>query len=49
MESRKMILMNLLAGKERRCRCREWTCRHWGSESVRRMEKAASTHIHYQV
>ena len=28
MESRKMVLLNLLAGKEWRCRCREWMCRH---------------------
>ena len=25
-ESRKMVLMNLFAGKEWRHRCREWTC-----------------------
>ena len=30
MEARKMVLMNLLAGKEWRCRCREWTCGHSG-------------------
>ena len=28
MESRKMVVMNLLAGKEQRCRHREHTCRH---------------------
>ena len=28
MESRKMVLMNLFAGKEWRHRCREWTCGH---------------------
>ena len=26
MESRKMVLMNLFAGEEWRCRHREWTC-----------------------
>ena len=39
MESRKMILMNLSVGKERRRRCREWTSGHsrgrggWGELS----------------
>ena len=30
MESRKMILMNLFAGKEWRRKCTEWTCRRSG-------------------
>ena len=31
MESRKIVLMNLFAGKEWGDRCREWTCGHgWG-------------------
>jgi len=28
MESRKMVQMNLYAGWEQRCRCREWMCGH---------------------
>ena len=30
MESRKMVLINLFAGKEWRLRYREWTCEHSG-------------------
>ena len=30
MESRKMVLMDLFAGKEWRLRYREWTCGHSG-------------------
>ena len=30
MESRKMVLMNLFAGQEKRCSCRERTCGHSG-------------------
>ena len=30
MESRKMILMNLFAGQQWKCRHREWTWRHSG-------------------
>ena len=30
MESRKMALMNLFAGQQRRCRHREQTCEHIG-------------------
>ena len=45
--SRKMVLMNLLAGKEWRGRYREWTCGQCGRERVGQMEKVASTHIHY--
>jgi len=29
MKSRKMVLMNLFAGKEKKCRCREQTYGHW--------------------
>ena len=25
-----MVLINLFAGMEWKCRCREWTCGHWG-------------------
>ena len=28
MESRKLVLMNLLAGQQRRCRLRDQTCGH---------------------
>ena len=28
MESRKVVLLNLFAGKEWRCRCREWAYGH---------------------
>ena len=46
MESRKIVLMNLFAGKEWRHRCREWTCKHGGKgrERVGWMEKVASTY-----
>ena len=37
MESRKMVLLNLLAGKEWRCRCREWICGH--SQGRRQWDK----------
>ena len=30
MESRKMVQTDLLAGKEQRCRCREWMRGHGG-------------------
>ena len=29
-ESRKTVLLNLFAGQEERCSCREWTCGHGG-------------------
>ena len=47
MESRKMVLMNLSAGKEwrRRKRLDLWT--QHGKERVGRMEKVAPTYIHY--
>ena len=28
MDSRKVVLLNLCAGKDWRCRCGEWTCGH---------------------
>ena len=31
--ARKVVLMNLCAGKEWRRRCREWTCGHSGARS----------------
>ena len=37
MESRKMALMNLFAGKEWRCSFREWT--QWGKERVGQWRK----------
>ena len=33
MESIKVVLMNLFAGKEWRCRCRAWTCGYSGGHS----------------
>ena len=32
--SRRMVLVNLFAGKEWRHRGREWTCEQWGKERV---------------
>ena len=32
MESRKMVLKNIFAGQESRCRQKEWTCGHRGKE-----------------
>ena len=46
MESRKMILMNLFAGKKVRRRGAEWTCGQWGREGGDEW-RAASTDIHY--
>ena len=43
MESRKMILMNLFAGKEWRHRCKMDLWTQWGKERVGRMEKVAAT------
>ena len=45
MESRKMVLMNLFAGQEWRCRCREWTCRHSGGKRVGWLERVALKQI----
>ena len=44
-ESRKMVLMNLFAGKEWRHSCRKWT--RWGKERVGQMEKVALTYNIY--
>ena len=58
MESRKIVLMNLFAGKEWRHRCREWTCRYNGGRrqnefrkqgwewGVRLKRKRIYTHTH---
>ena len=43
----KMVLMNLFAGKEWRCRYKEWT--HRGKEREGRTEKVALTYIHHYV
>ena len=39
MESRKVVLMNLFAGKEWRCECRECICGYRG-ESARNVERS---------
>ena len=49
MESRKMILMNLFAGKEWRHRCEMDLWTQWGKERVGRMEKVASTVCLYRI
>ena len=46
MESRKMVLMNLPAGKEQTHRHRKQTCGH---SKVRQTEQAVLTYIHYLV
>ena len=46
---RKMMLMNLFAGEERRHRYKEGTWGHSGGGRVRRMEKVASTYKDYWV
>ena len=33
MESRKMVLMNLFAGLQWRCKCKEWNCGEGEGES----------------
>ena len=48
MESRKMLLMNLFAGKEWRHRRRKWTCGHSGEGESGMAEKVASAYIHSQ-
>ena len=45
MESRKMVLMNLSAGQQRRCRQRQQTCGH----RVGRTERVALKHVHYHM
>ena len=50
MELRKMVLMNLLAGQQWRCRHREQTCGHReGKESMGKMERVAWKNIHYHL
>ena len=48
-KSKKMVLMNLIVGKEWRHRYRKWTCEQCRKERVGQMEKVASTYIHYHV
>ena len=48
-ESKKMLLLNLIAGKEWRHRYRKWTCGQWRKDRVGQMEKVASTYTHYRV
>jgi len=51
MESRKMVLMNLFAGQQWKCRYKQ-TCGHGlgvGKERVEQMEGVAGKHIHYRV
>ena len=43
MKSRKMVLMNLFAEQEQRCRCREWTCAPSGGR-LGCTERVALTH-----
>ena len=48
MESSKMVLMNLFAGRQWRCRHRDlWT--HWGKERAGHTERTAWKHVHYHV
>jgi len=50
MESRKMLLMNLFAGQQWRCRHRKQICGHGGGEErVGGMEKVTWEHIHYHM
>ena len=50
MESLKMVLMNLFAGREWRCRYREWTCGHSeGGGEWDKWRKIALTYILYHV
>ena len=46
MESRKMILMNLVAGKEWRCRYIKWTCGYSGGRKSGKMRKYPYIHYH---
>ena len=47
MESRKMVLMNLFAGKEERVRYWEWTCEHSGGRREWMSgESSIDTHTH---
>ena len=49
--SRKMVLMNLFAGQQWRCRHKEQTYGHGGDreERVGQMERVAWKHIHYHM
>ena len=50
MESGKIVLMNLSAGKERRHKQREWSCGHSKGKRVGQIEKVTLTYIeHYHV
>ena len=46
MESIKMVLMKLFAGKEWRCRCREQTCGHSEEEEENEKNGESSINIH---
>ena len=46
MESRKIVLINLFAGKEWRHRHRELICGHSGGERVGRIERVALIYTH---
>ena len=48
MES-KMVLMNLFAGKEWRCRCGEWTCARSGGGREGDEGRRQHQHTHSQV
>ena len=49
MESRKMVLMKLLAGKNVDADIDNWLVDTVGKERAEQMQKAAQTHIHYHV
>ena len=49
MQSRKMVLMNLFAGQQWRCRQRRKICGHWGKERVGRIERVEWKHIYITV
>ena len=48
MEYRKMVLMNLPAGQQWRCRHREYTCEHTGEGEVG-TERVALKHIYHHM
>ena len=49
MESRKMVLMNLLEGRSGDTDGEDELWTHWGREGVGRMEKVALVYTHYHV
>ena len=50
MKSRKMVLMNLLAGQQWRCRCKQKTCGHNGERrGWEEWKRVALKHIHYHI